>query len=92
MVRMLLAMAARSTSAHARSAVVSDDGASGVTTSRGRAVARSRGRGVALSRSRVFAGVLPGPLPVRLRLMVIPLPIVSTHGDGALLCDVLQRR
>ena len=80
MVRMFPAMAPRSTSAHARSAVVSDDAANGVTTSRFRAPPRARDARVGV------------PVLVRFLLVVIPLPIVSTHGDGALLCDVPQRR
>ena len=80
MVSMFPAMAPRSTSAHARSAVVSDDGPSGVTTSRFRAPPRADEVGVGV------------PVLVRFLLVVIPLPIVSTHGDGALLCDAPQRR
>ena len=82
---MLRAMAARSTSAHARRVVVSADGANGVMASRGRAVTESR--------CRVFAGArLLVSIPARFRLIVVPPPIVSTGPDGAPTDHALHRR
>ena len=84
MVRMFPAMAPRSTSAHARSAVVSDNGPSGVTTSRFRAPPRARlarAEDVALPPER--ARGLPRPRLVLMRSTLDGPPATALLDAGS---------